>query len=343
MIEFRSSTKIHKFSSYLILLSVLFLMILIAYSFFKIEINILPDKIKEIIALPVSGLALVFLSLFVGVFSYHNHNKLDFGKSTKISYFHDFFNFIFIISSVFCFALGVSAIILKLLDLGGQANNIVSPVNPSGSAINNTKPGFADLISASGFILAVVSAYYFWALARAEAEAKKLTNEMKNTIAQVIRVAELSEHRLNANSNSLSHLHHISLNATFNIIDTLKKHTLIIDSSADDKIIKRQIEKIQALQKVLYFIGLIGKPTEDGSVRVILNYYKENILTIKKKQKQEPKSESIIIEWEAITPLLESFMRQLRMMFPRKNEYSKDVWVLIEAICHDLDIDPDSL
>lgn len=219
------TTKIRKFPSYLILLSVLCLMILLVFFQFKIEIDLLPDKLKEIISLPVFNLSIVFLSLAVGVFSYFNHNKLDFGDGDKVCYFHDFFKFIFIVVSILCFTLGGAAFVLVLVSLSGQANNTGVVANSSSNA--TTKAGISDLISASGFILAVVSAYYLWALARAEAEAeaeaKKITNEMQSTITRIVKIAELNERRLNNNSNSLSHLYHIGLRANLNIISVLKK------------------------------------------------------------------------------------------------------------------------
>lgn len=80
---------------------------------------------------------------------------------------------------------------------------------------------------------------------------------------------------------------------------------------------------------------MIDKPIKNEDARVVLNSYKENIQTIEQG--------STIVEWKSVVLLLELFIRQLHMKFPKKNEYSKNVWILIETICNDLDIDPDSL
>lgn len=311
-----------KFFSYIILVfSFCFVVFLLLF-----EATYLPDFIQKELGKPNFRAILNLLAVIVGGLNLAYQRRLDFGLTIGWVFWHDFLKVLFFILAIISFVTGLTNIVLAVVGVWGKSST-----------------GAGDLLSAGGLILAVVSAYYLWALARAEEEAKKLIVEMREKNARIKEVENrlsefekiVSEKSLYSNINALNYVTLLLVRTTHNVSSTLKTSSL---SEKYKKSLDYQIKIIRHLQVLTGFIKEIGGITKlevKNNIKDIAENYKYNISTLR----ENPD----LIEWEAIAPLLESFMRQLRMMFPRKNEYSKDVWALIEAICNDLDLDPDSL
>lgn len=311
-----------KFFSYVILIfSFSFVVFLLLF-----EASYLPDSVQKELEKSNFRAILNLLAVIVGGLNLAYQRRLDFGLTVGWVFWHDFLKVLFFILAIISFVTGLTNIVLAVVGVWGKSST-----------------GTGDLLSAGGLILAVVSAYYLWALARAEEEAKKLIVEMRGKNERIKEVENrlsefekiVSEKSLYSNINALSYIMLLLVRATHNVSSILKTSSL---SEEYRRSLDYQIKIIKQLQVLAGFIKEIGGITKlevKSNIKDIAENYKYNISTLKEN--------SDLIEWEAITPLLESFMRQLRMMFPRKNEYSKDVWILIETICNDLDIDLDSL